>query len=60
MSLVYRFIDDHNLYYVLTNAYKRLLWNFATMLLLTKAHMGMFIDKSIVIEVNGQGYGTIN
>jgi len=33
--------------------------NFTTRLLLTLRHMAMFVVKSFVIPINGQGYGSI-
>ena len=34
--------------------------NFTTRLLLTIEHMAIFVVKSIVFQINGQVYGTIN
>ena len=49
-------IDPYNLL-ILAQYYSK---NFTKRKLLTIGHMAMFVVKSIVIEINGQVYGSIN
>ena len=56
---IHRSIDGHNPYnlLILTIDYSK---NLTTSKLLSIGHMTMFVVKSIVIQIIGQGYGSIN
>jgi len=56
---MHRSIAGYNPYnlFILTKDYSK---NFTTNNVLTKEHMPMFVVKSIVIQINGLAYGSIN
>jgi len=56
---MHRSIAVYNSYnlFILTKDYRT---NFTTRLLPTTGHMSMFVVKSIVIQINGHSYGSIN
>jgi len=56
---MHRSIAGYNPYnlFILTIDYSK---NFTTNKVLTIGHMSMFVVKSIVIQINGLAYGSIN
>ena len=56
---MHRSIAGYNPYnlFIITIDYSK---NFTTNKVLTKGHMSMFVVKSIVIQINGLAYGSIN
>jgi len=56
---MHRSIDDHNLYnlFIWTKDYRKI---FTTRYWLKIVHMTMFVVKSNVIQIDSQGYGSVN
>ena len=56
---MHRFVVGHNPYnlFIVIIDYSKI---FTTRSLHTIVHMAMFVVKSIVFQINGQGYGSIN
>jgi len=59
LALMHRSIAGYNPYnlFILTIDYSK---NFTTNTVLTIGHMSMFVVKSVVIQINGLVYGSIN